>query len=46
VGTALTVQQRLMRHSDIQTTFNIYGDLVTGEMQEASWKVARLALEN
>jgi len=46
VGTALTVQQRLMRHSDIQTTLNIYGDVVTGEMQEASSKVASLALEN
>jgi Phage integrase family len=45
VGTALTVQQRLMRHSDIQTTLNIYGDVVTGEMQEASSKVASLALE-
>jgi hypothetical protein len=35
-----------MRHSDIQTTLNIYGDVVTGEMQEASSMVARLALEN
>lgn len=37
--------QQLMRRSDIQTTFNIYGDVVTGEMQEASSKVASLALE-
>src|SRR5262249_34968352 len=27
VGTALTVQQKLMRHTDIQTTLNIYGDV-------------------
>jgi integrase len=46
VGTALTVQQKLMRHSDIQTTFNIYGDVVTTEMKEASSKVAGLALRN
>lgn len=46
VGTAITVQQKLMRHSDIQTTLNIYGDVVTTEMQEAGSKVARLALEN
>jgi integrase len=46
VGTALTVQQKLMRHSDIQTTLNIYGNVVTQEMQVASAKVAGLALEN
>jgi hypothetical protein len=34
-----------MRHSDIQTTLNIYGDVVTTEMQEAGSKVARLAIE-
>lgn len=44
VGTAVSVQQKLMRHSDIQTTLNIYGDVVTSEMQDASAKVARLAL--
>jgi integrase len=46
VGTAVTVQQIMMRHSDIQTTLNIYGDVVTGEMQEACAKVAGLALTN
>jgi integrase len=30
VGTAITVQQKLMRHSDIQTTLNIYGDVIFG----------------
>ena len=31
VGTAIAVQQKLMRHSDIRTTLNIYGDVVTDE---------------
>jgi integrase len=44
VGTPLAVQQKLMRHSDIRTTMNIYGDVVTNEMAEASGKVTRLAL--
>jgi integrase len=44
VGTAITVQQKLMRHSDIQTTLNIYGDVVTDEKERASAKVATLAL--
>src|SRR6266487_539698 len=34
VGTAIAVQQKLMRHSDIRTTLNIYGDVVTDEMSE------------
>jgi len=44
VGTPVGVQQRLMRHADIRTTMNIYGDVVTPDMREASRKVARLAL--
>jgi integrase len=44
VGTAITVQQKLMRHADIQTTINIYGDVVTDEMKQASSKVAGMAL--
>jgi integrase len=43
VGTPLAVQQKLMRHSDIRTTMNIYGDVVTDEMTTASSKVAELA---
>jgi integrase len=46
VGTPITVQQKLMRHSDIQTTLNIYGDVVTDEMAQASSKVAGLALRS
>ena len=46
VGTAITVQQKLMRHSDIQTTLNIYGDVVTDEMERAGSKIAALALNS
>jgi len=43
VGTPIAVQQKLMRHSNIRTTLNIYGDVVTDEMAVASSKVASLA---
>jgi integrase len=46
VGTAITVQQKLMRHSDIQTTLNIYGDVVTDEMIQAGSKVVGLAIDS
>jgi len=45
VGTAVAVQQKLMRHSDIRTTMNIYGDVVTDEMERAHSKVVALALD-
>ena len=44
VGTPIAVQQKLMRHADIRTTLNTYGDVVTGEMQQAQSKIVRLAL--
>jgi integrase len=44
VGTPVGVQQKLMRHADIRTTMNIYGDAATEDMRQASKKVARLAL--
>ena len=44
VGTGLAVQQKLMRHSDIRTTMNVYGNVVTDEMAVASVKVAGLAI--
>jgi integrase len=44
VGTPVAVQQKLMRHADIRTTMDVYGDIVTDEMAVASRKVARLAL--
>lgn len=45
VGTSIAVQQKLMRHSDIRTTMNIYGDVVTDEMALANSKVAELVLK-
>jgi integrase len=44
IGTPVGVQQKLMRHADIRTTMNIYGDAVTDDMREASQRVARKAL--
>jgi integrase len=44
VGTTVAVQQKLMRHSDIRTTMNVYGDVVTDEMAQAHSKVVRLVL--
>jgi hypothetical protein len=44
VGTGVAMQQKLMRHSDIRTTMNLYGDVVTDEMREAHSKVVRMAL--
>jgi integrase len=45
VGTPVAVQQKMMRHADIRTTFNIYGDVVTDEMATASSKVAQLVFQ-
>jgi integrase len=45
VGTPIAVQQKMMRHSDIRTTMNIYGDVVTDEMETAGLKIARLAFQ-
>lgn len=45
VGTSIAVQQKMMRHTDIRTTMNIYGDVVTDEMAIAGAKVAQLAFE-
>ena len=35
VGTSIAVQQKTMRHADIRTTMNVYGDIVTDEMSTA-----------
>jgi hypothetical protein len=40
----VTVQQKLMQHSDIRTTMNVYGDVVTNEIQLAHSKVVQMAL--
>jgi hypothetical protein len=34
-----------MRHADIRTTMNIYGDAATADMREANSKIAQLALQ-
>jgi integrase len=44
VGTAIAVQQKLMRHADIRTTLNTYGDVVTDEMSRAHSKVVQMAI--
>ena len=44
VGTSVGVQQKLMRHADIRTTMNIYGDAATADMRNAHEKVVRLVL--
>jgi integrase len=44
VGTPLGVQQKLMRHADIRTTMNVYGDAATADMAEAHRKIVGLAL--
>ena len=38
------VQQKLMRHADIRTTMNIYGDVVTPDMRGAQGKIVGLVL--
>lgn len=42
VGTPISVQRELMRHSDIRTTMNVYGSVVTDEMSVAHTKVAKM----
>jgi len=46
VGTPIAVQQKLMRHADIRTTRNIYGDVVTDETQQAHSKVLSLVIND
>jgi len=45
VGTPVGVQQRLMRHTDIRTTMNVYGTAATADMRQAHTKIVRLALQ-
>jgi integrase len=44
VGTPIAVQLKRMRHSEIRTSMNVYGDVVTNEIREALSKVASIAL--
>lgn len=43
-GTSIAVQQKMMRHADIRTTMNTYGNVVTNEMDVAHSKVVQMAL--
>jgi integrase len=43
-GTPIAVQEKPMWHSDIRTTLNVHGDVVTEEMAQANSKVAKMAL--
>jgi integrase len=45
-GAPMTVQQNLMRHSDIRTTINIYGDALPTTLRTANTQAARMALPN
>ncbi len=45
VGTPIGVQQKLMRHADIRTTMNLYGDAASSDMREADAKIVQLALQ-
>jgi integrase len=45
VKTPIALQQKMMRHTDIRTTMNIYGDVVTDEMSTAGLRVAELAFQ-
>jgi hypothetical protein len=38
-GTPIAVQQKLMRHTEIRTTMNLYGDVETDAMAQADSKV-------
>jgi len=45
-GTPISVQRQCMRHTDIRTTMNVYGDVVTDEVKQAESKVAGFALSD
>jgi integrase len=45
IGTPIGVQQKLMRHADIRTTMNIYGDAASKDMRDAHNKIVGLALQ-
>jgi integrase len=43
-NTPVGVQKQLMRHADIRTTMNVYGDAATADMRQAHEKVVGMAL--
>jgi hypothetical protein len=46
VGTSIALHQKMMQHTDIRTTMNIYGNMVTDEMSTAGLKLAELAFQS
>src|SRR5204863_6115993 len=46
VGAPIGVQQKLMRHAQVSTTMNIYGDAQMESKREANSKVVRMVLRN
>lgn len=46
IGTPVGVQQKLMRHADIRTTMNIYGDAASADMRQAHGKIVQMALRS
>ena len=46
VKTPIAVQQKMMLNTDIRTTMNVYGDVVTDEMSTAGLKAAELAFQS
>jgi integrase len=46
VGATISVQREMMRHSDIRTTMNVYGSIVTDEVLTAHRKVVSMALSD
>jgi integrase len=45
-GTPIAVQQKLMRHADIRTTMNTYGEVVTDQLKQANSEVAKMAFSH
>lgn len=45
VGTPIGVQQKLMRHAQIATTMNVYGNAMMESKREANSKVVQMALK-
>jgi integrase len=45
-GAAISVQREMMRHSDIRTTMNVYGSIVTDQVLIAHRKVVSMALSD
>jgi len=45
-GAPVGVQQKLMRHAQVSTTMNVYGNALMGAKREANSKVVRMALRS